>query len=106
MAQRKWARQENLDIADGKFAFSTIKIKLDRGKQDELKVYDGKNTEPSTAQYDWYVSTDNKNWELKKTASSTYSLPRQDYNQYVYATDGKSRTNSILVKAIHVTASL
>ena len=93
-------------FADGKFAFSTIKIKLDRGKQDELKVYDGKNTEPSTAQYDWYVSTDNKNWELKKTASSTYSLPRQEYNQYVYATDGKSRTNSILVKAIHVTASL
>ena len=93
-------------FADGEFAFSTIKIKLDRGKQDELKVYEGKNTEPSTAKFDWYVSNDNKNWELKKTASSTYSLPRQDYNQYVYATDGKSRTNSILVKAIHVTASL
>ena len=107
----EWLSENGLDkkiwmFADGKFAFSTIKIKLDRGKQDELKVYDGKNTEPSTAQYDWYVSIDNKNWELKKTASSTYSLPRQKYNQYVYATDGKSRTNSILVKAIHVTASL
>lgn len=107
----EWLSENGLDkkiwiFADGKFAFSTIKIKLDRGKQDELKVYDGKNTEPSTAQYDWYVSIDNKNWELKKTASSTYSLPRQEYNQYVYATDGKSRTNSILVKAIHVTASL
>ena len=107
----EWLSENGLDkkiwmFADGKFAFSTINIKLDRGKQDELKVYDGKNTEPSTAQYDWYVSIDNKNWELKKTASSTYSLPRQEYNQYVYATDGKSRTNSILVKAIHVTASL
>lgn len=107
----EWLSENGLDkkiwmFADGEFAFSTINIKLDRGKQDELKVYDGKNTEPSTAQYDWYVSTDNKNWELKKTASSTYSLPRQKYNQYVYATDGKSRTNSILVKAIHVTASL
>ena len=107
----EWLSKNGLDkkiwmFADGKFAFSTIYIKLDRGKQDELKVYEGKNTEPSTAQYNWYVSNDNKNWELKKTASSTYSLPRQDYNQYVYATNGKSRTNSILVKAIHVTASL
>lgn len=107
----EWLSGNGLDkkiwtFADGEFTFSTIKIKLDRGKQDELKVYEGKNTEPSTAKFDWYVSDDNKNWELKKTASSTYSLPRQDYNQYVYATDGKSRTNSILVKAIHVTASL
>ena len=106
-----WINENKLDkktwtYTDGKFAFSSINLKLDRGKEDMLKVYEGENTEPSTALYDWYVSTDNINWEPVKTASSTYSLPRQLYDQYVYATDGKSRTNAVLVKAIHVEASL
>ena len=106
-----WINENKLDkktwtYANGKFAFSSIKLKLDRGKEDMLKVYEGENTEPSTAQYAWYVSTDNINWEPVKTASSTYSLPRQLYDQYVYASDGKSRTNAVLVKAIHVEASL
>lgn len=106
-----WINENKLDkktwtYTDGKFAFSSINLKLDRGREDMLKVYEGENTEPSTAQYDWYVSTDNINWKPVKTASSTYSLPRQLYDQYVYATDGKSRTNSVLVKAIEVAASL
>ena len=106
-----WINENKLDkktwtYTDGKFAFSSIKLKLDRGKEDMLKVYEGENTEPSTTLYDWYVSTDNINWEPVKTASSTYSLPRQLYDQYVYASDGKSRTNAVLVKAIHVEASL
>ena len=106
-----WINENKLDkktwtYADGKFAFSSIKLKLDRGKEDMLKVYEGENTEPSTTLHDWYVSTDNINWEPVKTASSTYSLPRQLYDQYVYASDGKSRTNAVLVKAIHVEASL
>ena len=106
-----WINENKLDkktwtYTDGKFAFSSINLKLDRGTKDMLKVYEGENTEPSTALYDWYVSTDNINWEPVKTASSTYSLPRQLYDQYVYATDGKSRTNAVLVKAIHVEASL
>lgn len=106
-----WINENKLDkkiwtYANGKFAFSSIKLKLDRGKEDMLKVYEGENTEPSTAQYAWYVSTDNINWKPVKTASSTYSLPRQLYDQYVYASDGKSRTNAVLVKAIHVEASL
>ena len=91
--------------ADGKFAFSSIKLKLARGEEDVLKVYEGENTEPSTAQYDWYVSTNNINWE-KAATSNTYSLPRQLYDQYVYATNGNSRTNAVWVKAIHVNASL
>ena len=106
-----WINKNKLDkktwtYTDGKFAFSSINLKLDRGTEDMLKVYEVENTEPSTALYDWYVSTDNINWEPVKTASSTYSLPRQLYDQYVYATDGKSRTNAVLVKAIHVEASL
>ena len=106
-----WINENKLDkktwtYTDGKFAFSSINLKLDRGTKDMLKVYEGENTEPSTALYDWYVSTDNTNWEPVKTASSTYSLPRQLYDQYVYASDGKSRTNAVLVKAIHVEASL
>ena len=106
-----WINENKLDkktwtYTDGKFAFSSINLKLDRGREDMLKVYEGENTEPSTTLYDWYVSTDNINWEPVKTASSTYSLPRQLYDQYVYASDGKSRTNAVLVKAIHVEASL
>lgn len=107
-----WINENQLDkktwtYTDGKFAFSSIKLKLDRGTEDMLKVYEGENTEHSTALYDWYVSTDNINWEKVNTIkSSTYSLPRQLYDQYVYASDGKSRTNSVLVKAIHVEAKL
>lgn len=107
-----WINENKLDkktwtYTDGKFAFSSINLKLDRGKEDMLKVYEGENTEPSTTLYDWYVSTDNSNWEkVNTTRSSTYPLPRQQYDQYVYASDGKSRTNAVLVKAIHVEASL
>lgn len=106
-----WINENKLDkktwaYADGKFAFCSINLKLDRGNEDMLKVYEGESTEPSTTLYDWYVSTDNINWKPIKTASSTYSLPRQLYDQYVYANDGKSRTNAVLVKAIHVEASL
>lgn len=106
-----WINENKLDkktwtYTDGKFAFSSINLKLDRGTEDMLKVYEGENTEPSTALYDWYVSTDNINWKPVKTASSTYSLPRQLYDQYIYASDGKSRTNAVFVKAIHVEAKL
>ncbi len=106
-----WINENKLDkktwtYTDGKFAFSSINLKLDRGKEDMLRVYEGENTEPSTDLYDWYVSTDNINWEPVKTASSTYSLPRQLYDQYVYAANSSSRTNSVLVKAIHVEAKL
>lgn len=107
-----WINENKLDkktwtYADGKFAFSSINLKLDRGTEDMLKVYEGENTEPSTAQYDWYVSTDNSNWEkVNTTRSSTYLLPRQLYDQYVYAANSNSRTNSVLVKAIHVEAKL
>ena len=106
-----WINENKLDkktwtYTDGKFAFSSINLKLDRGTEDMLQVYEGENTKPSTALYNWYVSTDNINWKMVNTASSTYSLPRQLYDQYVYAANSSSRTNSVLVKAIHVEAKL
>lgn len=90
------------------FSFNTAKLILERGKRDTLTVYsaDGK---PSSEKYLWYVSDGNSSASLlNKTESSSYILPRKDYDQYVYATlpDGSSRTNTVVVKAIRMTATL
>lgn len=88
------------------FAFNSIKIKMERGKSDVLTVVsaDG-NTAAGT--YDWYVSDDNIHWtQANSNACNPFTLPRQLYDQYVYASNGSSRTNAVLVKAIHVNADL
>ena len=92
--------------ADTNFAFNSIKIKMNRGTSDELTVVsaDG-NTAAGT--YNWYVSDDNITWtQANPNACNPFTLPRKLNDQYVYASDGNSRTNAILVKAIHVNASL
>ena len=92
--------------ADTNFAFNSIKIKMNRGTSDELTVVsaDG-NTAAGT--YNWYVSDDNITWtQANPNACNPFTLPRKLNDQYVYASDGNSRTNVILVKAIHVNASL
>lgn len=92
--------------ADTNFAFNSIKIKMNRGTDDVLTVVsaDG-NTAAGT--YNWYVSDDNINWtKANSDACNQFTLPRKLNDQYVYASDGSSRTNAILVKAIHVNASL
>ena len=92
--------------ADTNFAFNSIKIKMNRGTSDDLTVVsaDG-NTAAGT--YDWYVSDDNKIWtQANEKICNPFTLPRQLYDQYVYATNGSARTNTILVKAIHVNATL
>lgn len=92
--------------ASTNFAFNSIKIKMVRGTSDVLTVVsaDG-NTAAGT--YDWYVSDDNIHWtQANSGACNPFTLPRKLNDQYVYATDGSSRTNAILVKAIHVDASL
>ena len=89
------------------FSFNSIKIKYERGTEDTLTVVTEDGTE-SSEKYDWYVSDDNATWKKANTAEACnpFILPRKEYNQYVYATDGSSRTNTVLVKAIHVNASL
>ena len=91
--------------ASNNFAFNSIKIKMDRGTDDVLTVVsaDG-NT--ATGTYDWYVSDDNITWtKANSEVCNPFTLPRKLNDQYVYASDGSSRTNAILVKAIHVNAS-
>ena len=89
------------------FSFNSIKIKYERGTKDTLTVVTENGT-ISSGIYDWYVSDDNATWKKANTAEACnpFILPRKEYDQYVYATDGSSRTNTVLVKAIHVGASL
>lgn len=89
------------------FSFNSIKIKYERGTEDKLTVVSEDGTE-SSEKYDWYVSKDNATWTKANTTETCnpFILPRQEYDQYVYATTGSSRTNAVLVKAIHVDASL
>lgn len=89
------------------FSFNSIKIKYEREKVDTLTVVTEDGTKSSEI-YDWYVSKDNATWTKANTAEACnpFILPRQEYDQYVYATTGSSRTNAVLVKAIHVDASL
>lgn len=92
--------------ASTNFAFNSIKIKMVRGTSDVLTVVsaDG-NTAAGT--YDWYATNEKGEWQKESTtASNPFTLPRQDYDQNVYAIGGGARTNTILVKAIHVNASL
>ena len=92
--------------ASTNFAFNSIKIKMDRGTSDVLTVVsaDG-NTAAGT--YNWYVSDDNIHWTQANSGTcNPFTLPRKLNDQYAYATDGSSRTNAVLVKAIHVNADL
>ena len=103
--KKSWAYSGN-----SKFAFSNIKLKAERGKQDVLTVVNEDGT-TNSEKYDWFVSQDNKKWEKANTdnvACNPFYLPRQTYNQYVYAVSSQSslRTNTIEVKAIGITAQL
>lgn len=88
------------------FSFSSVHLSLKRAATDELTVMTDKE-EVSGETYDWYATDEKGEWkQMNTTASNTFTLPRQDYDQYVYAIGGGARTNTILVKAIHVNASL
>ena len=89
-----------------RFSFSSVMLKLERGSSDVLKAVD-KAGNISTESYDWYVSYDNINWEKQNAEPcSSYTLPRKDYNQYVYAilSDSTLRTSTTMVKSIQVSA--
>lgn len=88
------------------FSFSSVHLSFNRAATDVLTVMTDAG-DVSKETYDWYVTDEEGEWKQVKTAAnSTYTLPRQDYDQKVYAIGGGSRTNAILVKAIHVNASL
>lgn len=110
LSNKKLDRKSWAYLGKSKFAFSTVKLKAERGKNDVLTVVNENGT-PNSEKYDWFVSQDNIKWEKANTdnvACNPFNLPRQTYNQYVYAVSSQSRlrTNTIEVKAIGITAKL
>jgi hypothetical protein len=88
------------------FAFSSIALKMERGKEDVLTVVDEEG-KTMTDVYDWYVSHGNSEpVKVNTDKLNPFTLPRQTYAQSVYATDGNSTTNTLIVNPITLTASL
>lgn len=88
------------------FAFSSIALKMVRGKEDVLTVVDEEGNAMNDV-YDWYVSHGNAEpVKVNTDKLNPFSLPRQTYAQSVYATDGNSTTNTLIVNPITLTASL
>ena len=88
------------------FSFSSVHLSFNRATTDVLTVMTDAGVE-SKETYDWYATDENGEWKkVNTTASNPFTLPRQDYDQNVYAIGGGARTNAVLVKAIHVKASL
>lgn len=88
------------------FSFSSVHLTFKRAETDKLTVMTDAG-EVSAEEYDWYATDEKGEWKkVNTTASNPFTLPRQDYDQNVYAIGGGARTNAVLVKAIHVNASL
>ena len=88
------------------FAFSSIALKMVRGKEDVLTVVDEEGND-MTDVYDWYVSHGNAEpVKVNTDKLNPFTLPRQTYAQSVYATDGNSTTNTLIVNPITLAASL
>ena len=88
------------------FAFSSIALKMERGKKDVLTVVDEEG-KTMTDVYDWYVSHGNADpVKVNTDKLNPFTLPRQTYAQSVYATDGNSTTNTVIVNPITLSASL
>ena len=88
------------------FAFSSIALKMERGKKDVLTVVDEEG-KTMTDVYDWYVSHGNADpVKVNTDKLNPFTLPRQTYAQSVYATDGNSTTNTLIVNPITLSASL
>ena len=88
------------------FAFSSIALKMKRGKEDVLTVVDEEGN-AMTDVYDWYVSHGNANpVKVNTDKLNPFTLQRQTYAQSVYATDGNSTTNTVIVNPITLSASL
>ena len=93
-------------FTQSQFSFSSVHLSFNRATTDVLTVMTDAGVE-SKETYDWYATDEKGEWKKVNTeTSNTFILPRQDYDQNVYAIGGGARTNAVLVKAIHVNASL
>ena len=110
----KFIKDKNLDretwnySSNNQASFITTSVKVTRGISDELTVVMKDGTTPSNAFY-WWVSSDNLNFAKKNAAASTsFTLPRNNSEQYVYAVseDGSIHTATVVVKPIRVSATL
>lgn len=102
LEKKTWAYSST----ESQFSFSSVHLSLKRAATDELTVLTDAG-EVSGEKYDWYVTDEKGEWkQVNTTASNPFPLPRRIYDQNVYAIGGGARTNAVLVKAIHVNASL
>ena len=100
--RKTWA----FSATSNSFAFSSIALKMKRGKEDVLTVVDEEGNAMNDV-YDWYVSHGNAEpVKVNTDKLNPFTLPRQTYAQSVYATDGNSTTNTLIVNPITLTASL
>lgn len=102
LEKKTWAYSST----ESQFSFSSVHLSFNRATTDELTVLTDAG-EVSGEKYDWYVTDEKGEWkQVNTTACNPFTLSRQDYDQKVYAIGGGARTNAVLVKAIHVNASL
>ena len=100
--RKTWA----FSATSNSFAFSSIALKMKRGKEDVLTVVDEEGN-AMTDVYDWYVVHGNADpVKVNTDKLNHFTLQRQTYTQSVYATDGNSTTNTVVINPIALTASL
>lgn len=93
----------NYDEGQTKITFSFGSITLTGDKESLFKI-----TADQEGTYTWYISSDNETWEEIKNGETsvtdkTVSVPYKDYIQYVYASNGSSRSKAIKVPALRIT---
>ena len=102
LERKTWA----YSATSNSFAFSSIALKMERGKEDVLTVIDEEGNAMKDV-YDWYVSHgDAEPVKVNTDKLNPFTLQRQTYAQSVYATDGNATTNTVIVNPITLTASL
>lgn len=91
------------------FAFVSTTLTVKRGVNAVITAETIKGN-GAKEKYFWYTSSDKKTWKLQneKAASNPFTLPREEYDQYVYAVleDGSSRSGIIKIEAIRVEATM
>ena len=91
------------------FAFGSTTLTVERGINAVITAETQKGN-GANEKYFWYTSSDKKTWKLQNenAAFNPFTLPREEYDQYVYAVleDGSSRSGIIKIEAIRVEATM